>query len=239
MSGSRASARSTSRQITLPEPSQTPLTGLWRYSRGMTDSSTNPFPPRHSRASAACCGARLQVQYFTMGVSRRWSRSLVLVGAAGVEGPGQSEGPRRWPPRTRWPGRRGRWPSGAVRTGGARRRARWAACHVAWATPWRMIDVEPRMQSSLVWLTISMMVRTPRPSSPINWPETSASSISLDAFDRSPSLSFSRWIRMGFRVPSGLQRGTRKQLIPPGAWASIKKASDIGAEQNHLCPVSR
>jgi hypothetical protein len=24
---------------------------------------------------------------------------------------------------------------------------------------------------------------------------------------------------------------------PPGAWASIKNPSDIGAEQNHLCPV--
>ena len=68
---------------------------------------------------------------------------------------------------------------------------------------------------------------------------TPSNSISLDAFDRSPSLSFSRWMRMGFRVPSGFHRGTRKQLIPPGAWASIRKASDIGAEQNHLCPVSR
>ena len=95
------------------------------------------------------------------------------------------------------------------------------------------------MQSSRVWLTISMMVRTPRPSSPINWLQTPDISISLEAFDRSPSLSFNRWMRIGLRVPSGRQRGVRKQLRPPGAWASIKKASDIGAEQNHLCPVSR
>ena len=44
---------------------------------------------------------------------------------------------------------------------------------------------------------------------------------------------------MGLRDPSGRHRGMRKQLSPPGAWASTKKASDIGAEQNHLWPVSR
>ena len=46
-------------------------------------------------------------------------------------------------------------------------------------------------------------------------------------------------MRIGLRVPSGVHRGSRKQLMPPGAWASIKKASDIGAEQNHLWPVNR
>ena len=84
-----------------------------------------------------------------------------------------------------------------------------------------------------------MMVRTPRPSSPTSWPQTPASSISLDAFDRSPSLSLRRWIRIGFRDPSGHHRGTQKQLNPAGAWASIRKPSDIGAEQNHLWPVRR
>jgi hypothetical protein len=102
-----------------------------------------------------------------------------------------------------------------------------------------MMAAEPRMQSSRVWLTISMMVRTPRPSSPMSRAVTPCSSISLEAFERSPSLSFRRWIRMGLRVPSGSQRGARKQLIPPGAWASTRKASDMGAEQNHLWPVSR
>ena len=38
---------------------------------------------------------------------------------------------------------------------------------------------------------------------------------------------------------SSSHRGTRKQLMPPGACASIKNASDMGAEQNHLWPVSR
>ncbi len=54
-------------------------------------------------------------------------------------------------------------------------------------------------------------------------PTRRSSSISLEAFDRSPSLSFSRWMRMGLRVPSGCQRGTRKQLRPPGAWANMRK----------------
>jgi hypothetical protein len=102
-----------------------------------------------------------------------------------------------------------------------------------------MTAVAPSTQSSLVWLTISMMVRTPRPSSPTRRPRTPAISISLDAFDRSPSLSFSRWMRIGLRDPSGHQRGTQKQVRPPAAWPSIRKASDIGAEQNHLCPVRR
>ena len=38
--GCRAIARSTSRQITLPEPSQIEFSGVSRYSRGMPDSST-------------------------------------------------------------------------------------------------------------------------------------------------------------------------------------------------------
>src|SRR5699024_4447704 len=39
-------------------------------------------------------------------------------------------------------------------------------------------------------------------------------------------------------LPAGRTRGTRKQLNPPGACASTRNASDIGAEQNHLWPVS-
>ena len=52
-------------------------------------------------------------------------------------------------------------------------------------------------------------------------------------------LSFSRIKCSPFRSPAGDQRGTRKQLSPPGACASVRNASDIGAEQNHLCPTSR
>ena len=100
-------------------------------------------------------------------------------------------------------------------------------------------DAEPSTQSSRVAATISMMVRTPAPSSPRRHPNASANSSSLDALDRLPSLSFSRTIRSPLRSPFGSTRGTTKQLNPPGAWASTRKTSFIGAEVNHLCPVSR
>ena len=59
-----------------------------------------------------------------------------------------------------------------------------------------------------------------------------------EALDRLPSLSLSRWSRIGLRVPSGSTRGTRKHDSPPGAWARVRKKSDIGAEVNHLWPTS-
>ena len=40
------------------------------------------------------------------------------------------------------------------------------------------------------------------------------------------------------RSPSGVQRGKRKQEMPPSAWARTRKASHIGADMNHLWPVS-
>ena len=54
-----------------------------------------------------------------------------------------------------------------------------------------------------------------------------------------PSLSFSRWSWIGLRSPSGVQRGMRKQVSPSSSQASVRKASDMGAEQNHLCPCRR
>ena len=63
--------------MTLPEPSHTPFSGLCRNRRGIGDSSTKPLPPKHSRASAACIGARLQIQYFRMGVASRMSSRAV------------------------------------------------------------------------------------------------------------------------------------------------------------------
>lgn len=45
-----------------------------------------------------------------------------------------------------------------------------------------------------------------------------------------------------FGCPPGSRRGTRKQdspaaVSPVSVWARTRKASDCGAEQNHLCPV--
>ena len=86
--------------------------------------------------------------------------------------------------------------------------------------------------------TISMMVGTPRPSSPTMRAQAPSNSTSLDAFERLPSLSFRRWRWKRLRVPSGRQRGSRKHDRPRSVCASTRKASHIGAEQNHLWPVS-
>jgi hypothetical protein len=69
---------------------------------------------------------------------------------------------------------------------------RCSACQIACAVPARIPDVEPSVQSRRVWLTISMIVATPRPSSPTICAEAPRSSISLDAFERLPSLSLRR-----------------------------------------------
>ena len=103
----------------------------------------------------------------------------------------------------------------------------------------RISAVEPSTVSSRVADTISTMVRTPRPSSPSRWAQVPSNSISLEALERLPSLSLSRWISNTLRDPSGRTRGTMKQVSPPGACARTRKTSLMGAEQNHLCPVSR
>jgi hypothetical protein len=94
------------------------------------------------------------------------------------------------------------------------------------------------MQSKRVMATISMMVRTPRPSSPTIQASAPRSSVSLEALDTLPILRFRRSTCIGFLVPSGRQRGSRKQLRPPGACASTRKASHIGAETKYLWPTS-
>src|SRR5207247_2355716 len=116
--------------------------------------------------------------------------------------------------------------------------ARCAQWCVACATAWRIAHAEPMTQSRRVWFTISMMVGTPRPSSPTIRAQVRSSSTSLEALERLPSLSFRRWMWNRFRVPSGRKRGRRKHESPLSACARTRKASDMGAEQNHLWPVS-
>jgi hypothetical protein len=107
------------------------------------------------------------------------------------------------------------------------------------ATALRMMLADPRTQSWRVADTISMIVRIPRPSSPRRIAQVSSNSSSLEAFERLPSLSLSRTIVRVLRVPSGRTRGTTKHVTPSGACASTRNTSFIGAEVNHLCPVSR
>ena len=83
-----------------------------------------------------------------------------------------------------------------------------------------------------------MIVRTPRPSSPTRRAHAPANSTSEEAFERLPSLSFSRWRWIRLRSPSGRNRGIRKHEMPPSACASTRNASHIGADMNHLWPVT-
>ena len=108
---------------------------------------------------------------------------------------------------------------------------------MARVSPLRMLVALPSVQSSRVRLTISMMVGTPRPSSPTSHAVAPSYSTSLEALAWLPSLSLSRCRNIRLRVPSGRIRGRKKQDKPPGAWASTRKTSHIGAEVNHLCPV--
>jgi hypothetical protein len=94
-------------------------------------------------------------------------------------------------------------------------------------------------QSSRVELTISMIVRTPRPSSPTSQAVAFSYSTSDEAFERLPSLSFSRITRIGLRVPSGRTRGSRKHDSPFSAWARTRNRSPCGALVNHLWPTRR
>ena len=57
---------------------------------------------------------------------------------------------------------------------------------------------------------------------------------SLEALEWLPSLSFSRCSNSVLTVRSGRKRGTKKHDKPPGACASTRNASHIGAEKNHL-----
>ncbi len=63
-------------------------------------------------------------------------------------------------------------------------------------------------------MPISRMIGTPRPSSPTSVARAPQNSTSEPALERSPSLSFSRWMRMSLRSPSGVNRGSRKQRQP-------------------------
>ncbi len=113
---------------------------------------------------------------------------------------------------------------------------RCATCHDASETARRISPAEPSTQSSRVAATISMIVRTPRPSSPSRSATVPSNSSSDEALERLPSLSLRRTTSSWLRVPSGSTRGTTKQVTPPAACASTRKTSFIGAEVNHLWP---
>ncbi len=226
------SPRSTSRHWTLPEPSQIEFSGRLAEQ------------PRHPRlldvAVAAEALERLD------GVRRRALGRPVLDHRVGdplerAAPPRRPPAPRRRrapaasrrpsPPRTRSRGRRARSASAAGRSAGVPNAERCAAWWIACATPTRIPAAAPIAQSSRVWLTISMIVGTPRPSSPTSRAQAPRNSTSHEAFERLPSLSLSRWMWKRLRSPSGVKRGIRKQESPPSVWARTRKASHIGADR--------
>ena len=79
----------------------------------------------------------------------------------------------------------------------------------------------------------------PRSGAPTGHASARSNSTSADAFERLPSLSFSRLMRIALRSPSGFTRGIRKQPRPARVCASTRCASHCGAEKNHLWPVMR
>lgn len=113
----------------------------------------------------------------------------------------------------------------------------------------RAAPAEPRMQSRRVLCTISIMVLTPLPGSPMSCPQAPRYSTSLEALALSPSLSLRRitW-KPVLRSPLGFQRGTRKHegaTLGSAAvaaeedalgeiFARVRKPSHIGAEVNHF-----
>jgi len=128
-----------------------------------------------------------------------------------------------------------------IRGCSASREPKAVRCRAWWPASTRVLRISAAdavTQSRRVQLTISMMVFTPCPSGPTSQPSVPSNSGSEDALERLPSLSLRRWTRNGLRVPSGRTRGTRKQDSPPGACASTRKTSHIGADVNHLCPRS-
>ena len=101
------------------------------------------------------------------------------------------------------------------------------------------MPAEASAQSSRVSVTMSRIVRMPASGVPSRKPNVSVNSTSEEAFERLPSLSFSRWKRRPLAEPSSRRRGTRKQPRPSRVCASMTKASLIGADMNHLWPVRR
>ena len=104
---------------------------------------------------------------------------------------------------------------------------RWRAWCTACAVPQRMPAAEPSRQSRRVWLTMRMIVGTPRPSSPTSRARTPSNSTSDEGSERVPSLSLRRWMRK-----PGSALSNRKQESPAARLREREEdvARGIGAE---------
>ena len=110
--------------------------------------------------------------------------------------------------------RRARCASAARRRDACRTRRGASHQCIARASAARMMPALPITQSSRVSWTISRIVARPRPGSPSGHASASSNSTSADAFERLPSLSLSRSMRIALRVPSSSQRGISRHVSP-------------------------
>jgi hypothetical protein len=115
---------------------------------------------------------------------------------------------------------------------------RCAVWFSAMPSAWRIRPLVPRAQSSRVTVPMARICDTPRPSSPTSQALAPVNSTSELALALLPSLSFRRWMNSWFIEPSGSTRGRNRQLRPLAVCARIRKASHMGAEKNHLWPVT-
>jgi hypothetical protein len=92
---------------------------------------------------------------------------------------------------------------------------------------------------SRVWFTISMIVGTPRPSSPTM---LRPGLVVLDLARRVGAIAELVLEPLDAEVVAravGAEARHEEAAQPASVCARVRNASDIGAEQNHLCPVSR
>ena len=97
----------------------------------------------------------------------------------------------------------------------------------------------PMTQSSRVAATISMMVRTPRPSSPTRRAQVSRRTRPRwRRWSGCPACPSAAGSRKTLRVPSGSTRGTRKQVSPPGRLRPAPGSRPTSAPSRTTCARS-
>ena len=185
-------------------------------------------------------GAVLQIQYFAAGVSRRAQAASAAIARRHDRSARQAASSARSRPRPRAPCRRAPRASSAGRRASSGTRCDGARDAAPARAPCASCPADAIAQSSRVSCTISMMVRTPR-AFLADAPREGA----VRTRPRTMHSSGCRACPSGagnaapLTEPSGRKRGIRKQVSPPGACASTRKASHIGADMNHLWPVMR
>jgi hypothetical protein len=94
------------------------------------------------------------------------------------------------------------------------------------------------MQSKRVIATISMMVRTPRPSLPTSQASAPRSSVSLDALETVAHLALQAQHLQRVLAAVGAPARHQEARQPGGGLRQHRKASHIGAETKYLWPTS-